>query len=486
MKKSSLFIYILYFSIIGCKGQNDKENFAKNSKESTFEQKQKRDLANKIPQPENGYVNPNFNFRLAAKKVTPGVVHVRSTYATQQFYGSLNDDFWYKFFSLGDLAKPQADASGVIVSSDGYIVTNDHVVEGAEEIEIILYNERSYKAKVIGIDPATDLALLKIEADNLSFIEFGNSDEVEVGDWVLAVGNPFNLTSTVTAGIVSAKARNINILRTKGAVESYIQTDAAINPGNSGGALVDYNGKLVGINSAIATPTGAYAGYSFATPVNIVKKVIDDLHSGGKVKRGYLGAVLKNITPAESKLFNENNSTGIYVDSIVQGGAAMEAGVKTKDIITAIDEHKVITTAQMKEILEQHRPGEKISLTVIRDGKEELISVILKPAEGIVSVPIIARAEIFIKLGIRMEELTKEEKQRLNLPYGLRVIEVSKGKIYNNTNIRKGFVITKVNGKGVKTHEDFIEGYEKSKETIIVEGVYPNYSGVFYYAFGKE
>ena len=235
-------------------------------------------------------------------------MHIKATFTNDstQFFGPINDDFWRRFFSEVIESKFQVEASGVIVSSDGYIVTNDHVVEGAKDIEILLPNKKTYKAAVIGIDPETDLALLKIQETNLNFIEFGNSDEVEVGDWVLAVGNPFNLTSTVTLGIVSAKARNINISKSKNAVESYIQTDAAMNVGNSGGALVDYRGKLIGINAAITTSTGSYAGYSFAIPINIVKKIIDDLLINGKVNRGYLGMVVKNISEGVSKQLNTN------------------------------------------------------------------------------------------------------------------------------------------------------------------------------------
>lgn len=486
MKRKRLFIYIICFSIIACKGQNNEKETGKNPTTITFEDKQKNDLAKISPESEEIPSNPNLNFRMAARRATPGVVHVRSTYATQQLPGVLNDDFWYRFFYDGEMAKPQADASGVIISSDGYIATNDHVIEDAEDIEVILHNGRAYKANVVGIDPQTDLALLKIDAEGLQFIEFGNSDEVEVGDWVLAVGNPFNLTSTVTAGIVSAKARNINILKRKGAVESYIQTDAAINPGNSGGALVDYNGKLIGINSAIATPTGAYAGYSFATPVNIVKKILDDLLATGKVKRGYLGAVLKNTTDNQLKRSNGNFTTGVYIDSIVEGGAAMQANLRKEDIITAIDNYKVITSAQMQEILEQHRPGEQIILSVLRNGKESQIPVTLKDLESTIPRPVIVKAEILTKLGVRLETLSKDEKRRMSISSGLRVAQISNGKIYNHTSIKKGFIITKVNGKRINSEEEFVEAYKKNSDSIMLEGVYPGYSGIFYYAFEAD
>ncbi|OFY87411.1 MAG: hypothetical protein A3F72_04210 [Bacteroidetes bacterium RIFCSPLOWO2_12_FULL_35_15] len=485
MKKNKIFLYLLFFAIIGCKGQDSKNDTLKKVAGITFEEKQKKDISKIIPEQQLTIQNGNFNFRIAAKKATPGVVHIKSTYSANEYFGYYHDDFWYRFFSQGDTSKPQSDASGVIVSSDGYIVTNEHVVVNAESIEVILHNQKSYKAKVIGIDPETDLALLKIQESNLSFIEFGNSDEVEVGDWVLAVGNPFNLTSTVTAGIVSAKARNINILREKGAVESYIQTDAAINPGNSGGALVDYNGKLIGVNSAIATPTGAYAGYSFAIPINIVKKIIDDLLISGKVKRGYLGIVLKELTDTESKHLNTDITVGVYIDSLIKGGAAIQADLQLKDIIIAIDGHPIKTSAQFQEIMVQHHPNEKIMLTIIRKGKEKRIPVVLNEYEGTAPNPIVAKTEFMEKLGIRLEQLSEKEKKRMKLS-GLKVVEVAKGIIYNNTNIKKGFIITKVNGRTVNTEDEFIKAFENNKGIITIEGGYPNFTGIFFYTFGID
>lgn len=484
MKRESFFLGILCFAIIGCSGQSNKADVPQKAAALTFEERQKRSIPNNNSeiklQP-----NPDFNFRIAAKKVTPGVVHIKSTYSYEGPKNQ-NDNFWFRFFFGGGTEKPQAEASGVIVSSDGYIVTNDHVVEDAENIEIILQNQKSYKAKVIGIDPETDLALLKIEENNLTFIEFGNSNDVEVGDWVLAVGNPFNLTSTVTAGIVSAKARNIDILKRKGAVESYIQTDAAINPGNSGGALVDYTGKLIGITSAIATPTGAYAGYSFAVPVNIVKKIIDDLLISGKVKRGYLGMILKEMTSEESKQLKTDITSGVFVDSILEGGAAMEADMKTKDIITAIDDHEVTTSAQLQEILEQHHPGEKVSLKVLRKGKEKRIELTLKEFEGKFPKSIVSKTQMLKNLGIKIKPLTDKEKKQLKVSGGVKVTEISKGKIYYNTNIKEGFIITRINGTPVNTEDEFIKAIENSKGNVTLEGLYPDFFGVFYYGFNLD
>ena len=486
MNKNLVFLSCLCLVIIGCKCQDSKLDSSKKPKQiSLFEEKQRRDIANINVKLEAKSSSSIFNFRDAAKKVTLGVVHIKATFSddNNQFFGPINDDFWRRFFSDILESKLNVEASGVIVSSDGYIVTNDHVVDNADDIEVLLHDKKVYKAKVVGIDPETDLALLKIQETNLNFIEFGNSDDVEVGDWVLAVGNPFNLTSTVTSGIVSAKARNINILKRKDAVESYIQTDAVMNVGNSGGALVDYQGKLIGINAAITTPTGAYAGYSFAIPVNIVKKIIDDLLISGRVKRGYLGMVLKNISDAESRQLNTIITNGVYVDSLITGGAAIEAEIKTNDIISAIDNRKIETLAQLQEIIAQHRPEEKIIITVIRKGKEKKLLLTLKEYEGTEPETLVAKAEMLTNLGIKIQELSEQEKDKLKLSNGLKIIEIQNGKINNYTNIKAGFIIIKVNGKPVKTREEFIKEYLNTKEVFTLEGVYPNSSVIYFYSF---
>ena len=486
MNKNLVFLSCLCLVIIGCKCQDSKLDSSKKPKQiSLFEEKQRRDIANINVKLEAKSSSSIFNFRDAAKKVTLGVVHIKATFSddNNQFFGPINDDFWRRFFSDVLESKLNVEASGVIVSSDGYIVTNDHVVDNADDIEVLLHDKKVYKAKVVGIDPETDLALLKIQETNLNFIEFGNSDDVEVGDWVLAVGNPFNLTSTVTSGIVSAKARNINILKRKDAVESYIQTDAVMNVGNSGGALVDYQGKLIGINAAITTPTGAYAGYSFAIPINIVKKIIDDLLISGRVKRGYLGMVLKNISDAESRQLNTLITNGVYVDSLITGGAAIEAEIKTNDIISAIDNRKIETLAQLQEIIAQHRPEEKIIITVIRKGKEKKLLLTLKEYEGTEPETLVAKAEMLTNLGIKIQELSEQEKDKLKLSNGLKIIEIQNGKINNYTNIKAGFIIIKVNGKPVKTREEFIKEYLNTKEVFTLEGVYPNSSVIYFYSF---
>lgn len=260
--------------------------------------------------------------------------------------------------------------SGVIVSADGYIVTNNHVVQDAVNITVTLNDKRVYKASVVGTDPSTDLALIRIDEKNLPFLAYGNSDDVKIGEWVLAVGNPFNLTSTVTAGIVSAKARDINILGSKGAVESFIQTDAAINPGNSGGALVNTRGELIGINAAIASGTGYYTGYSFAIPVNIVKKVVDDFTRYGKIQRAYLGVYYREIDDQFAKDKGLNSLSGVYIDDVVAGGAAEKAGIRKGDIITNIQNKPVNGKSELMEVVSQLSPGDVITVAIVRDGKE--------------------------------------------------------------------------------------------------------------------
>jgi Do/DeqQ family serine protease len=491
MNKNLAIIFIFCLLFQNCKGQ-DKKSVQEilNSRISTFEEKQKSARKNsvtvEIPQHIAG-----LNFRYAARRATPGVVHIKSVFSVQPdmdlpdiFRDLFGDNFWRNYLSP-DTQMPQkqiGSASGVIVSDDGYIVTNNHVVNDSESIEIVLYDQRSYPAKIIGTDPTTDLALLKIEEKDLNFIQFGNSDSLEVGDIVLAVGNPFNLASTVTAGIVSAKARNINILTDRWAVESYIQTDAAVNRGNSGGALVDINGKLVGINAAIASPNGAYAGYSFAIPVEMVKKTIDDLLKYGKVLHGYLGISISNMNGERSKSMGVNITTGVVVDNLEQYGAARQSGMKVKDVIIAIDEHRVDNVTQLREIIARHRPGEKIKVKLNRADKEMNLEVVLKAVdEQISSTP---ASEILNVLGIKIENLTSNEKEKLKVRGGVKVVSISRGKIASQTRMREGFVITRVNNIVVNQIEDFTREVQNKTGGLMLEGFYPGISGTYYYAVG--
>jgi serine protease Do len=375
--------------------------------------------------------------------------------------------------------------SGVIVTSDGYIVTNNHVVnaEGApvDKVEVTLNNNRSYPAKVIGTDPATDLALLKINETNLPFISYGNSDELKVGEWVLAVGNPFNLTSTVTAGIVSAKARNIGMLgATKNNIESYIQTDAAVNQGNSGGALVNTRGELVGINSAIASPTGAYSGYAFAVPVNIVRKVMDDLAEFGTVQRGFIGVSIRDV---DTKLAQEKglkDIRGIYVAGLTEGGAAKQAGIKEGDVIIKVGDAEVNSMPELQEQVGRFRPGDKVGVTVNRDGKELLYLVTLRNFEGNTSV---SRVNPTLSmLGGTFEEVSKNEKSNLGISGGVKISKLGSGKL-RSIGIREGFIITSIDHKPVRSTGDVEAALRDKQGGVLIEGIYPN-GMKSYYGFG--
>jgi serine protease Do len=432
------------------------------------------------------------SFVHAAAIATPAVVHIRTT-IKQQASSRSSNPFW-EFFGddFGTPRRPQQGAgSGVITTADGKIVTNNHVINGAEEIEVTLHNNRTYKATLIGTDPSTDLAVIKIEEKNLAFLQFGNSDAVQVGEWVLAVGNPFNLASTVTAGIVSAKARNINILREQAgnlAIESFIQTDAAVNPGNSGGALVTLDGKLVGINTAIATPTGSYTGYSFAIPSNLVQKVVTDIGEFGFVQRGYLGVNISDVNSEIAKDLKLDKVEGVYVADIVKGSGAEDAGLKSGDVIIKVNNAKVRNMPELQELVALNRPGDKVNLEFIRDGKTMTRTVTLKNRDN--TVKLLSKEEkpakgILAELGAEFEEVKGEEARKLGIAKGLKVTNIQSGALRNNTNIEKGFVITRVNNAAVGTAKDLEQILEQSRgQGVLIEGKYPEKAGTKYYAFG--
>lgn len=442
-----------------------------------------------------------LQFTDVAKKVMPAVVHIKTTQVQQGRYNqsegrnSFNEEMLRHFFGpnyqqvipQSRQQEPQvsvATGSGVIINEDGYIVTNNHVIDNADDIEVSLEDNRVYKAKVIGTDPSTDLALIQIKETGLPFVPLVNSDEVEVGEWVLAVGNPFNLNSTVTAGIVSAKGRNINILQDRSAIESFIQTDAAINPGNSGGALVNLKGGLVGINTAIASPTGSYAGYGFAIPANIVSKVVVDLEKYGMVQRGYLGLVIRNVDGNLAKEKDLDVTEGVYVDSIASNSAAGEAGVERGDVILKVDDSSVKSSSSLLEIIGGHHPGDKVTLTVDRKGKEHDILVTLRNKNGKEKMDERDNSEVLDVLGVKLEEIDAKTAKKIGVGNGLRVTELFNGKIKRNTNMRAGFVITKVDGNTCSTVKEFVKYLENKKGGVMIEGVYDDYPGVYFYAFG--
>ena len=329
----------------------------------------------------------NVGFGEAAERSLEQVVHIRAKIARAMprdpFFEFFGDGFWNpRYRSQPQQQLQEASGSGVIVTKDGHIVTNNHVVDQATEIVVSLYNGRGYRAEVIGTDPSTDLAVLKIDEKNLPEAVIANSDEVRVGDWVLAVGNPFNLASTVTAGIVSAKARNIHILSDNSAIESFIQTDAAVNPGNSGGALVNLKGELIGINTAIATPTGTYAGYSFAVPSNIVKKVMNDLIKFGEVQRGYLGIVVQDLSWQLAEQLGLDISQGVVVANLVRNGPADKAGLQIKDVILEIEGNSINSSSRLLEIVASHKPGDELDVVIQRNGKKRNLSIRLQEAKA--------------------------------------------------------------------------------------------------------
>lgn len=436
-----------------------------------------------------------IDFSRQAELVTPSVVNIKSkqTTTTPNQNEILRDFFGGSpFFMDPGQGQPKtrenvATGSGVIISKDGYIVTNNHVVADASELEVSLSDKRTYKAKVIGTDPSTDLAVIQIKENNLPAIVFGNSDKVKVGSWVLAVGNPFNLTSTVTAGVVSAKARNISILRERSnvPVESFIQTDAAINPGNSGGALVNLRGELIGINTAIASPTGAYSGYGFAVPVNLVTKVVDDIIRFGTVQRGFLGIIIRDLDGNLAKQKDLSISEGVLVDSVNKESAAKDAGVNKGDVIMKVNQVKVASVAELQEQIARHRPGDKVLLTVHRDGKEITLPTTLKNKDGKAEVAKADRKEIFDMLGAEFTDLTDKEKKAAKVTEGVKVKTVfAGGKLKTQTDMKDGFIITKVDKQPIKTTKELATLLEKKSGGVMLEGVYEDLPGTYYFAIG--
>lgn len=443
-----------------------------------------------------GYPDGTVNFVQAADLTVHTVVNIKTEYHQESFNTNFffNDPFHNFLFGdrgRGGMYPPQtqmASGSGVIISENGYIATNNHVVDNADKIEVTLNDKRTYTAEVIGKDPTTDLALLKINEKDLPYITYGNSDDVKVGEWVLAVGNPFNLTSTVTAGIVSAKGRNINILEndpSKGIypIESFIQTDAAVNPGNSGGALVNSNGQLIGINAAIASNTGSYAGYSFAIPVNIVKKVMNDLLEFGSVQRAFIGVSIRDL---DSKLAEEKSikdyKKGVFVAGLTESGAAEKAGIKEGDIITRIGKAEVNNSAELQEQVSNYRPGDKISVSYLRDGKELTADLVLKNKNGGTEVNKEEKVETATLLGATFEPISLDDKKRLHINNGLRIKKLESGKLFNS-GIKENFIIVNIDKKPVDTIGDITAILENKKGGVLIEGVYPNGMRA-YYGFG--
>ncbi len=409
------------------------------------------------------------SFTEAAAKVTPAVVNIRAS--------SESDFDWWGGSSYGG-----SSGSGIIVSPDGFIVTNNHVIEEGKDIEVTLNDKRKFKAKVIGTDPLTDLALIKVKTTDLPFLLFGNSDQVKVGEWVLAVGNPFNLESTVTAGIVSAKGRNINILEQAYSIESFIQTDAAVNPGNSGGALVNTAGKLVGVNTAIITRSGRYEGYSFAIPANLAQKVVKDLKEYGKVQRAILGVGIDEVTDQRAKSLGLGQAEGVYLTRVYDDSAAENAGLEKGDVIVSINGKKTKTIPELQEQVGGFRPGDTADVEYFRDGRTYKTRVILKNKDNTESLSAVFNAQILDDLGFELRDLGSDEMNRLKVK-GVKVISVYRGSRIEDTNMDPGFIIMKVNENKVETISELVAELEEAKGKVKLEGIYENFPGMYQYEF---
>jgi len=447
-------------------------------------------------------VPEGLNFVAAAQNVTPAVVHVMTEYGTKSASSSsrqkqmldpfLRDFFGDEFENYHQQQGPQVGSgSGVIIASNGYIVTNNHVIDKADKIEVVLDDKRKLEATLIGTDPSTDIALLKVKADNLPAIKYGNSDKLKVGEWVLAIGNPFNLNSTVTAGIISAKGRSVGIIQDaddKGfnrGIESFLQTDAVVNPGNSGGALVNLNGDLIGINTAIASRRGSFEGYSFAVPSSIVSKVVDDLLKFGEVQRALLGVQMREVDAtlaAEKKI---KNLAGIYINETTENSAAEAAGLKKGDVITHINEVPVNTSAQLQEQIARYRPGDKVKVTFIRGSDTETVTATLRNRMGDTKVVKREESKAITYAGAKFEPLSKQELNKFNLEGGAKVGNVAKSQL-KGTGMVDGFIITRIDKAKVEKPQD-VERLLKDSgdEGVLVEGIYPDGRRA-YYPIGRQ
>ncbi len=487
MNKKQFFLGIILASLIGgIVALAGASYLAKQNSANNFTDKQNTSLVNYLS--DDKFTIPDgINFVASAENVTPAVVHVRSSVSVSQ--SQRRADPFEEFFGF---RSPERDSgpregrssgSGVIISEDGYIVTNNHVIENSSRVDISLEDNTRYTARVIGTDPTTDLALLKIEAKGLPFVSFGDSDRVRVGEWVLAVGNPFDLTSTVTAGIISAKARNIGILRDAEnnlQIESFLQTDAVVNPGNSGGALVNLAGELIGINTAIASRTGTFNGYAFAIPSSIVKKVMDDLLEFGNVQRGLLGVQIQDVSPElEERLgITIGVSRGVYVIDVNEGSGGQEAGIKKGDVIIGIDNMETRNMATLQELVARKRPGDKVDVLYLRNGKEMRTSATLKNISGdtkIVRKELPRRATF---QNVTFEDVKPDAKNRLKLQGGATIISIGSD-AWKKSGAKEGFIITSVIGADGRFKVNGAEELSNilsnnAGEEIVILGVYPN------------
>lgn len=435
------------------------------------------------------------DFTAASTAATPAVVHIKTRTKERQVSNNLpknknpfsdlfgDDDPFSNFFGnprSGVIPEQRASGSGVLISNDGYIVTNNHVVEGADEVAVTTTNRKTYKGTVVATDPNSDLAVIKIDGTNLPYLAYGNSDDVKLGQWVLAVGYPLNLDVTVTAGIISAKARSIGINKGDRPIESFIQTDAAVNPGNSGGALINTNGELIGINSAIASPTGSYAGYSYAIPVNIVKKIVNDLMKFGTVQRAYIGISYpgENISEEQKKQQGIQDGSGVFINGVADDGAAKDAGIQKGDFITKLNGVEVNSGPEMQEQVARYKPGDKVTLTYVRNGKENTVNITLKNKSG--NYAQVKQESIIDNLGAELSDLDKATAKKNNIDGGVLVKKIGDG-LLKNTRMQEGFVITSVDGQDIKGLDDLKKILADAQGTVRLEGIYPGYDGTYGY-----
>ncbi len=443
----------------------------------------------------------NTDFTVAAEKAVDAVVHV-TVVIEKQAYANYSNPFLDFFFGDGNGSysqprtyKSMGSGSGVIISKEGYIVTNNHVIEDSKNIKVVLNDKRSYSATLVGTDPITDIALIKLEDTNgeeFPTLNFGNSEDIKIGEWVLAVGNPFSLSTTVTAGIVSAKGRNMYNMQSQSPyngqndpdkmnIESFIQTDAAVNPGNSGGALVNTNGELIGINTAIASPTGTYAGYSFAVPSTIVKKVVADLMEYGEIKRAFLGVTISDINKQLAEEKNLKTLKGAYISALSDDGAAKEAGIKTDDVVIAINNSPVNSVSELQEQITRYRPGDQITAKVLRGKEEKSFTLTLKDEYG--NKEVISNTAL-ASLGIELSPIDNDLKQSLNINSGVQISKINNGKL-KSKGVQKGYIITKINNHSVNDVESATKIINSISDGLFLTGVYPN-GIVAYYAINME
>lgn len=483
MRKTVLYIFVSFFAGIGgaytYEQTKEDQNLQNNSQSAPVVNYASNNSYSSPQSPRNISSTLSEDFVDASKASTKSVVYIKNI--SERSYGRSYLDY---IFDRNPESQTQiSSGSGVIFSADGYIVSNNHVVQDADRLQVV-YNKKVYDAKLIGTDPSTDLSVLKIEDNNLPAITIGSSKALNVGEWVIAVGNPFNLTSTVTAGIVSAKGREINILQGKFPIESFIQTDAAINPGNSGGALVNKNGELVGINTAILSKTGSYAGYGFAVPVDIVKKIVTDIIEYGEVQKAFFGGEVADFDATIAERLDisvdENNINGVLLSYVQKDGTAEKAGLKEGDIIVKFNDQVVDSRSQFEEELSYHSPGDKVIITYKRKGNTGNANLVLTNREGTTSI---LKREIYTSesLGAKFETVPKVERDLLNIDYGIRVFNIENGLI-KRIGITEDFIITDINRNAIKDPERVVEILEKIRGRVIIEGV-NNKGRQGYYSF---